>query len=134
MYRVIWITSGFLVIAIAVLWFMIDQRSKEILQIQRFVAAGNSVTPTMINDHTRLDEISSEGMAVVFHYSLMLDISQINISALEEQEQAWFSDVACHTEEIVKKVLEPGFEVIRRYRDLEQRHVLEMRFGEDNCQ
>ena len=105
MYRVIAVICGILVVAIGVLWFLIDQRSASIRQLNQFAAAGNSQTPRMINELTRLDSVSTDVSAVVFNYTILLPEPEIDIDAIKTQELDWFVNVACKNVQVQSMVL-----------------------------
>ncbi|WP_317933577.1 hypothetical protein [Halioxenophilus sp. WMMB6] len=133
MYRTIGGVSLILVVAIAALWIVIDGRSKDIEQLNRFAAAGNSQTPQMIDSITRLDSVSVEFPAVVFHYTLLLPASEIDIEKVKESNINWFKDQACGNSDVQKSILEPGYEIVRTYQDIEQHHVFRMSLGNSLC-
>jgi len=112
---------------------MIDQRSKEIGQLNRFVAAGNSETPKMINEFTRLDFVSSEVSAVIFHYTILLPASEVDVAALRNQELNWFITVACRNEQVQSMVLNPGYEIVRSYKDESDGTLVNIRLGIKQC-
>lgn len=134
MYRIISGICILLVFAIGVLWLMIDQRSEDIRQLNRFAAAGNSQTPQMINEFTRLDSVSTDNSAVVFHYTVLLPKAEIDIAAIERQEYNWFVGIACENEQVQKMVLNPGYEIVRSYMDSSDNKLLTIRLGGSLCQ
>ncbi len=134
MYQIISGICVFLVIAIGALWLMIDQRREDIRQLNRFAAAGNSQTPRMINEFTRLDSVSIKNAAVVFHYTVLLPKSEIDIDAIKNQELNWFIGIACSNEQVQSIVLNPGYEIVRSYIDSSETELLTMRLGGSQCQ
>jgi len=133
MYRVIGVISALLIFVIGILWLMIDGRSKDIEQLNRFAAAGNSQAPRMVDAATRLDSVSVEFPAVVFHYTILVPIDQIDVDELKEINERWFRTQACTNQEVLKKVLEPGYKIVRSYQDVSESHVLRMSFGNEFC-
>ncbi len=134
MYKIIGITCGVLVIAIAVLWIMIDKRSSDIGQLQRFAAAGNLQAPRMFNYITRLDSVSTDKMAVIFHFTVMLKESEIDNQSIQANELQWFRTEACTNPQIKETILEPGYAIVRSYQDIDQIHLFQMRLGQTQCQ
>ena len=134
MYRAQASACVILIVAIGVLWFMIDQRTKEIGQLNGFAAAGNSETPRIINEFTRLDLVSVDIPAVVFHYTILLPTDEVDVAALRNQELSWFLNVACKSKQVQSMVLKPGYEIVRSYKDESQKALFSMRLGIDQCQ
>ena len=133
-FRIIGIICALLVVAIIVLWFMIAERSGRISQLNSFAAAGNANAPRMIDDVTRLEGVSVEYPAVVFHYTFVVPADMVDLTLLESRERLWFQEDACANEQVMATVLEPGYEIVRSYQDSQQNVVLQLRLGIEQCQ
>ena len=132
-YRIIGVVLVILIVVIAALWKAIDERSKDVRQLNRFAAAGNSQAPRMIDPVTRLDSVSVEFPAVVFHYTLLLPTSEVDVAKVKENNISWFKINACENTEVMKSVLEPGYKIVRSYQDIERNHIFRMSLGSGVC-
>ena len=133
MYRAIGAISAVLISVIGALWFMIENRSNDLEQLNRFTAAGNSDAPRMIDSVTRLESVSVEFPAVVFYYTILLPEDEIDIEEVEKSNVQWFKSQACSNQQVVQKVLEPGYKIVQSYQDVSKRHILRLSLGNDIC-
>jgi len=133
MYRIIGGISAILVLTVGVIWIAIDGRAKDIEQLNRFAAAGNAQAPAMVDSVTRLDSVSVEFPAVVFHYTVLLPADQVDINQVKESNVNWFKSQACTNPEVVKNIIEPGYEIVRSYQDIKQKHIFRMSLGGEIC-
>ncbi len=133
MIRAITAVSVGLVMVVVLLVVKIDHRSKDLRQLNRFAAAGNSLAPRMIDELTRLERVSVQFPALIFRYTVLLPAADIDVDALEEQQLMWFREVACSDDKFQSMVIQPGYEVVRAYVDRSHVPILTVRLSHRNC-
>lgn len=127
------ILVSILVLAIIVLYYLIDERRKTVEQLGRFVAAGNSIAPNMIDEFTRMDSVSAEPMTLVFNMSIVDDSQVYEPASQEVKMLKWFRTSVCTVPEIQSKLLQKGISIKYRYWDSDGKHLGEHRFTRDKC-
>ncbi len=133
LFRLIAYASMVLVVVIAVLWYMIVQRGKDIAQLNRFAAAGNAQAPVMVDEITRLESVGVEYPSVVFHYTVLIPSREVDPNAIRESGLSWLKSNACGNPQVEEMVLEPGYSIKRSYKDTEGLLILELEMGSDAC-
>lgn len=122
-----------LILAIGVLYYMIEERTHNITQLNRLAAAGNSTVPTMVDEVTRLDSVEAKNYSLQFSYTIIDDSAYQGSEAQREKVTSWYKMSACENQQIRGALLSKGISIIYSYKNPKGDPISSFSYTEEDC-
>ena len=119
------IFAALLIVAIYSYWNM-----QHTLGENRLARATDHITPYLVYENVLLEQALYSDQAITFDYTILgpTDLDEIRIT-----ERTWFRSEACANPDLQNLILQAGYVVVKNYYDTEQKLLMELRFGSNDC-
>ena len=130
--KIFWGMVTLLVVVIVALYFVIDQRSETVREINAFVQVGSTGLPRQVDEYTVLESVYSEEMEIYFEYS-MQKYNDYSENVHRESVLGMFKSLVCKTPRFKQELLENGVKFNFLYKEVSGANRV-FKFGKESCQ